>query len=47
LYEDIPQLAGATVSMGLNVERDASLLALAVVVVGVVIALLSSRGSVA
>ena len=37
----------ATVSMGLNVERDASLLALAVVVVGVVIALLSSRRSVA
>ncbi len=37
----------ATVSMGLNVERDASLLALAVVVVGVVIALLSSRRSLA
>ena len=37
----------ATVSMGLNVERNASLLALAVVVVGVVIALLSSRRSVA
>ena len=37
----------ATVSMGLNVERDASLLAMAVVVVGVVIALLSSRRSVA
>ena len=37
----------ATVSMGLNVERDASLLALAVVAVGVVIALLSSRRSVA
>ena len=37
----------ATVSMGLNVERDASLLALVVVVMGVVIALLSSRRSVA
>ena len=37
----------ATVSMGLNVERDASLLALAGVVVGVVIALLSWRRSVA
>ncbi len=37
----------ATISMGLNVERDASLLALAVISVGVVIALLSSRRSVA
>jgi APA family basic amino acid/polyamine antiporter len=37
----------ATVSMGLNVARDASLLALAVVAVGVVNALLSSRRSVA
>jgi len=37
----------ATISMGLNVERDASLLALAVISVGVVTALLSSRRSVA
>jgi hypothetical protein len=36
----------ATLSMGFNVKRDASLLAIFIVVVGIAIALLGSRKSV-